>query len=140
MRVRHRVPSIFNLSMVDVLCCALGCVILLWLVNLRDARDRAAAAGETGRLLAATQASLDESTRQAAETRSRLASVEEQRQAADLLARKLRGEREQTQKELDAARARIMVLDRQTATDAERLVKIDREKAAAVRRVNELEL
>jgi hypothetical protein len=31
MRVRHRIPSIFTLSMVDVLCCALGCVILLWL-------------------------------------------------------------------------------------------------------------
>jgi hypothetical protein len=38
MRVRHRIPSIFNLSMVDVLCCALGCVILLWLVNLREAK------------------------------------------------------------------------------------------------------
>ncbi len=33
MRVRHKIPSIFNLSMVDVLCCALGCVILLWLIN-----------------------------------------------------------------------------------------------------------
>ncbi len=38
MRVRHRIPSIFNLSMVDVLCCALGCVILLWLLNLREAK------------------------------------------------------------------------------------------------------
>ena len=36
MRIRHRIPSIFNLSMVDVLCCALGCVILLWLVNQED--------------------------------------------------------------------------------------------------------
>jgi peptidoglycan hydrolase CwlO-like protein len=39
MRVRHKIPSIFNLSMVDVLCCALGCVILLWLINLRDAKQ-----------------------------------------------------------------------------------------------------
>jgi hypothetical protein len=39
MRVHHRIPSIFNLSMVDVLCCALGCVILLWLLNLRDAKE-----------------------------------------------------------------------------------------------------
>jgi hypothetical protein len=39
MRVRHRIPSIFNLSMVDVLCCALGCVILLWLINLREAKN-----------------------------------------------------------------------------------------------------
>jgi hypothetical protein len=46
MRVRHRVPSIFNLSMVDVLCCALGCVILLWLLNLRNARDHEMKAAE----------------------------------------------------------------------------------------------
>ena len=39
MRVRHRIPSIFNLSMVDVLCCALGCVILIWLINLRDSKQ-----------------------------------------------------------------------------------------------------
>src|ERR1700740_278484 len=38
MQIRHRIPSIFNLSMVDVLCCALGCVILLWLFYLREAR------------------------------------------------------------------------------------------------------
>ena len=39
MRVRHRIPSIFNLSMVDVLCCSLGCVILIWLINLRDSKQ-----------------------------------------------------------------------------------------------------
>ncbi len=38
MRVRHRIPSIFSLAMVDVFCCALGCVILLWLINLREAK------------------------------------------------------------------------------------------------------
>jgi hypothetical protein len=46
MRVRHRIPSIFNLSMVDVLCCALGCVILLWLLNLRDAKSHQDSAQE----------------------------------------------------------------------------------------------
>jgi hypothetical protein len=39
MRIRHRPPSIFNLSMVDVFCCALGCVLLLWLWHLRKAQD-----------------------------------------------------------------------------------------------------
>src|SRR5262249_41252804 len=38
MRVRHRTPSIFSISMVDVLCCALGCVILIWL-NKEDESD-----------------------------------------------------------------------------------------------------
>ena len=58
MPIRHRIPSIFNLSMVDVLCCALGCVILLWLLNLRGAKQRADAAGEAEKLLAATRADL----------------------------------------------------------------------------------
>jgi hypothetical protein len=41
MRVRHRIPSIFSLSMVDMLCCALGCVILLWLLNAKQQEDEA---------------------------------------------------------------------------------------------------
>ncbi|HZV04514.1 MAG TPA: VWA domain-containing protein [Gemmataceae bacterium] len=49
MRVRHRIPSIFNLSMVDVLCCALGCVILLWLINLREAKYHEESAEEEHR-------------------------------------------------------------------------------------------
>ncbi len=51
MRVRHRIPSIFNLSMVDVLCCALGCVILLWLINLRDAKHHEDSAAEQNRAI-----------------------------------------------------------------------------------------
>lgn len=39
MRIRHRQPSIFSLSMVDVFCCALGCVLLLWLWNARQMQD-----------------------------------------------------------------------------------------------------
>lgn len=49
MRVRHRIPSIFTLSMVDVLCCALGCVILLWLLNLREAKEHEESAAEQNR-------------------------------------------------------------------------------------------
>jgi predicted nucleic acid-binding Zn-ribbon protein len=58
MHMRHRIPTIFNLSMVDVLCCALGCVILMWLINYREAKRRAAAAGETTKLLATTRTNL----------------------------------------------------------------------------------
>jgi len=44
---RHRIPTIFNIYMVDVLCCALGCVILLWLINFREAKTRAAVVEKT---------------------------------------------------------------------------------------------
>ena len=49
MQVRHRVPSIFSLAMVDVLCCALGCVILLWLLTLRQAKAHEDSAAEQNR-------------------------------------------------------------------------------------------
>lgn len=41
MRIRHKVPAIFSLSMVDMLCCALGCVILVWLLNAKQSEDDA---------------------------------------------------------------------------------------------------
>src|SRR5215468_9580571 len=59
MRMRHRVPSIFNLSMVDVLCCALGCVILLWLLNLRQAKLYEEETGEQARQSAALLATAE---------------------------------------------------------------------------------
>jgi septal ring factor EnvC (AmiA/AmiB activator) len=58
MRVRHRIPSIFNLSMVDVMCCALGCVILLWLINLREAKQHEDSAEEQQRQITAQLASI----------------------------------------------------------------------------------
>ncbi|MBX9681090.1 MAG: VWA domain-containing protein [Gemmataceae bacterium] len=33
MAIRHKVPTVFNIYMLDVICCALGCVILLWQVS-----------------------------------------------------------------------------------------------------------
>jgi hypothetical protein len=53
MRIRHRVPSIFSLSMVDMLCCALGCVILLWLLNAKQHEDDAAEQERTSAALLA---------------------------------------------------------------------------------------
>jgi len=43
MRHRHRTPSIFSMSMLDVLCCALGSVILLMLLNFVTAYNKAQA-------------------------------------------------------------------------------------------------
>ena len=39
MRVRHKIPNVVSLSMMDVLCCALGCVILLWLLGAKQTED-----------------------------------------------------------------------------------------------------
>src|ERR1043165_3225263 len=36
MQLRHRTPTIFSIYMLDVVCCALGCVVLLWQVSTQQ--------------------------------------------------------------------------------------------------------
>lgn len=167
MRTRHRIPTIFNLSMVDVLCCALGCVILLWLLNLREAKHRAVLAGTTNERLTATQqelktaqdeitalrskaagllAQLDESTRRATLLDSRILSAEEEARAT---AARLERSRDDNEK----AKARLANLDRdlvrlrtEKSTTEEHLVRkgqeyrdLDKKLLAANQRVASLE-
>ncbi|MBI1832936.1 MAG: VWA domain-containing protein [Planctomycetes bacterium] len=40
MILRHKVPTIFNIYMLDVICCALGCVVLLWQVAHQQAETQ----------------------------------------------------------------------------------------------------
>lgn len=58
MRMRHRVPMVFSLSMLDVFCCALGCVTLLWLINQREAMLRAKDASRLTSVLDVTRSDL----------------------------------------------------------------------------------
>lgn len=44
MLLRHKVPTVFNIYMLDVICCALGCVILLWQVAHQEAEEQTDAA------------------------------------------------------------------------------------------------
>ncbi|OAI45859.1 hypothetical protein AYO44_02345 [Planctomycetaceae bacterium SCGC AG-212-F19] len=126
MRTRHRIPTIFNLSMVDVLCCALGCVILLWLVNFREAKRKAAAAGETSTLLADARGKLDAALLANADDREKLQALDQrlraalsERDAAGARAAGLAKERDQLGKDrarltddLMAARARGDALEK----------------------------
>ncbi len=77
MRIRHRIPSIFNLSMVDVLCCALGCVIMLWLLNLRVARDRTLQASETVQKLDLSESEREKLRKQKEEYEERLSNQDQ---------------------------------------------------------------
>jgi predicted nucleic acid-binding Zn-ribbon protein len=138
MRTRHRIPSIFNLSMVDVLCCALGCVILLWLLNLREAKQRAELADRASTELARTRTDLERTTGEAAATRTRLQSAEQDRdRVRDELAMtaanldKQNEARRALEADLAAARKRVAALQadlkeketlaRSTARDVEHL-------------------
>src|SRR5881227_283009 len=104
MRTRHRIPTIFNLSMVDVLCCALGCVILLWLLNLRDAKEKAATVGTTSHLLARSKQEADDLRAQLRDREEKLRQIEAERDQARQLA-------DATRQDLTAARARLAALD-----------------------------
>jgi hypothetical protein len=116
MRTRHKIPTIFNLSMVDVLCCALGCVILLWLVNFREAKQRTRAAGET-----ATK--LDAVSRQLADAEQQLRDLQGERDAA--LVRS-----EMTARERDQVRARLADSDDRLAKKTQDARTLARDLAA----------
>src|SRR4051812_3096519 len=100
MRTRHRIPSVFNLSMVDVLCCALGCVILLWLVNLREAKQKALQAGRSDEQVAALRRDLDGARADLADVSARYAAAQEQVSEAERRASAVRAD-------LDAARGEL---------------------------------
>jgi septal ring factor EnvC (AmiA/AmiB activator) len=116
MQTRHRIPTIFNLSMVDVLCCALGCVILLWLINFREARQRAALAGQTAAQLAETVYRLDQLQRERQQLAQGLMDFQKQyRQLSEQLAglRQQHLGLEQKQRTTAAALARLQEQQRQ---------------------------
>src|SRR5205807_972245 len=79
MQTRHKIPTIFNLSMVDVLCCALGCCILLWLLNLREAKERSELAGKTKSELTDTESKLRTADQELQQTARRARAVETER-------------------------------------------------------------
>jgi predicted nucleic acid-binding Zn-ribbon protein len=110
MRTRHRIPAIFNLSMVDVLCCALGCVIFLWLVNFREATRRARAVGETGVQLASTREALTASKSTEQQVQLLLENTRTERDRAQQLALANRQELDRAQASLQKAQSDLAAL------------------------------
>src|SRR5262249_15122763 len=108
MRTRHRIPMIFSLSMMDVFCCTLGCVILLWLVNQREALLRARSATEVSSQLKITRAAL------VAATQDR-DSLKDQRATARRTLDQSRGQTDAVRRDLTAARTRADDLDKELA-------------------------
>lgn len=151
MRIRHKVPSIFSLSMVDVLCCALGCVILVWLLNAKqsedeaDERDKELAAlrlqaktdkTESGKLLAASRT---EYTLAGARLRQML--DERKKAAAAALAlegriRDLEASSASLEKSRDIARADADELASKMKLSTARLAALDADLKSAMGRVD----
>jgi hypothetical protein len=113
MRVRHRIPTIFSLSMLDVFCCALGCVILLWLWNARLSKARAKTTDETRQLLESARAELTDARRLIDSLKGDLSGA--RGSIASLTA-----DRDQTLKELAGAEKSIVGLKSDLASARER--------------------
>jgi predicted nucleic acid-binding Zn-ribbon protein len=108
MQTRHRIPTIFNLSMVDVLCCALGCIILLWLVYFKEARERSIKNGQTTQELSATKLRLDKVSQELTSAQQALVAS---RQRHDYLSEQLSS----TAQERDDLRAKLDKTDKDRA-------------------------
>src|SRR5436305_14770003 len=66
MRIRHKTPTLVSMWMLDVFCCALGCVTLLWLLNTRQAGDQTVAARSAIERLDQTRVELSDTVRRLA--------------------------------------------------------------------------
>ncbi len=123
MRNRHKAPTLVSMWMLDVFCCALGCVTLLWLDKTRQAAISAEESEKVSIELSQSEQSLFDATldnlnlnARIDETSNTLALARKER---DALARQLalvREERDSTAKNLALAE------DQVKATDAELLV------------------
>jgi predicted nucleic acid-binding Zn-ribbon protein len=132
MRVRHKQPTLVSMWMLDVFCCALGCVTLLFLLNSRMAGDEAeknkasiVELAESRRSLAATLKDLDAVrfmlTSQASELTTQLGAV---RTEKDDLARRLgiaRDEAKSAQALLDATRTALNAAETKLDSTAKEL-------------------
>ena len=76
---RHKPPTLVSMWMLDVFCCALGCVTLLWLLKTREAGEISDEANESNALLVETRGKLDDS-----EHRSSLRLANAEKLAAEL--------------------------------------------------------
>jgi hypothetical protein len=159
-------PMIFTLSMMDVFCCTLGCVILLWLINQREAMLKTKAATDAIDQLAVTRTSLNEASgerdalqNQLGAAQNDLASVRQQvdslrtslaaaRARADRLLQNLAAQKVQTTEAMDRLAKKTQTEQQLSRLRADSLKQIaeleqamrDRDAAAVelARRANEL--
>jgi septal ring factor EnvC (AmiA/AmiB activator) len=144
MRIRHRIPTIFTLSMVDMLCCALGCVILLWLGKLLEAKlqaqnavDLAAKAGETNTELTRTRKLLDDEQHRAEDLSAQLRKTRGDLDSTARRADEAESERDRFHRDLDAARERIADLDKSILAMRTRLTDLDKAMIALRRQLSD---
>ena len=104
---RHKPPTLVSMWMLDVFCCALGCVTLLWLLKTREAGQISDESAVAAASLSDTRVKLDESERESA---LRLTNAQKLAADIDALNEKLalmRQERDENARQLALAETEI---------------------------------
>jgi predicted nucleic acid-binding Zn-ribbon protein len=110
---------VFSLSMLDVFCCALGCVTLLWLVNQRDAK-----------LSAKANSGLNETV---TALRNQLRSASSERDDFSKQVQKLRGDMAAATQRVDQTAKDLAAMTRKADDSADRLSKAGEQIAMLTR-------
>ena len=129
MRHRPKPPSLVSMWMLDVFCCALGCVTLLWLLNNREATVQTQRAGSALQRLADTETDLERSRQDFAQLRMEL---EQTRLSLNTEIRQLQGkllatvtERDETATKLSLAEADLSQAQEKLITASARIEELD---------------
>jgi predicted nucleic acid-binding Zn-ribbon protein len=135
MRPRRSPPSLVSMWMLDVFCCALGCVTLLWLLNTREAKSEAIRASAALTDLASTRENLAAAKADAEATRRTLnAQIDDLRGKLVATA----DERDELAKQLAVARAESAALDQTLKATVARTVEQDDQLARKQKLAREL--
>jgi myosin heavy subunit len=121
---RHRPPTLVSMWMLDVFCCALGCVTLLWLLKTREAGQISDEADQASALVSETRGQLDEAQRISA---LRLANAE--KLAADL--DKLNQQLALVREERDRTANNLALMRQERDANAKNLALVEKELAQA---------
>lgn len=113
LRNRHKQPTLVSMWMLDVFCCALGCVTLLWLLSSRAATDEKKQAASSLQDLRATQSVLS-TVRDDLTATKRTLNAEIESLQAKLVATV--SERDETNEKLAVAKTDISTLETKLAT------------------------
>jgi von Willebrand factor type A domain len=127
---RNQPPSLVSMWMLDVFCCALGCVTLLWLLKTREAGEISDEASQAAALVTEMRGKLEESEKISA---TRLANAEKLATDVDALNKRLA----LMQQERDKDARHLALIDKMLAGLNSKLTASDEE---LIKKRGELEL
>jgi hypothetical protein len=121
MRVHHKTPTLVSMWMLDVFCCALGCVTLLWLLNNKQAGAKVEELNDARSALAAARAEIDT---------TKLTLTADLRRLTDLL-RAAETDRDETAARLGVAEGEAKAARAQFDRTRDELTKTEAKRAAS---------